>query len=157
MAPLAPSPRGSYQSPNDFLAAIGRSSDTKLKAETWDDLWRMRGEDMKKAGLTPAERRQAVEYPHRNSVKDTIPQLLPSKRGQKRLSVGGDLECKMVKEFDEYRRNIPYLAVLSFKCTHSIVNIRDLALKDSYNSYGCRKFDLVCSRQFAVCGRQSPV
>ncbi|KAG8724250.1 hypothetical protein FRC09_020614 [Ceratobasidium sp. 395] len=64
MAPLAPSPRGSYQSPNDFLAAIGRSSDTKLKAETWDDLWRMRGEDMKKAGLTPAERRQAVEYPH---------------------------------------------------------------------------------------------
>ncbi|KAF8602364.1 hypothetical protein BDV93DRAFT_444370 [Ceratobasidium sp. AG-I] len=48
---------GRYQSPNEFLAAIGRSSDTKLKVETWDDLWRMRGEDMKKAGLAVAERR----------------------------------------------------------------------------------------------------
>ncbi|KAG9119898.1 hypothetical protein FRC07_004853, partial [Ceratobasidium sp. 392] len=48
---------GSYQSPGDFLAAIGRSSNIKLKVETWDDLWRTRGEDMKKAGLTPAERR----------------------------------------------------------------------------------------------------
>ncbi|KAG8739287.1 hypothetical protein FRC10_005815 [Ceratobasidium sp. 414] len=51
---------GSYKSPSDFLAAIGRSSDTKLKVETWDDLWRMRGEDMKKAGLTPAERRYVL-------------------------------------------------------------------------------------------------
>jgi hypothetical protein len=48
---------GSYQSPSDLLAAIGRASDTKLKVETWDDLWRMRGEDMKKAGLAVAERR----------------------------------------------------------------------------------------------------
>ncbi|KAG9120736.1 hypothetical protein FRC07_003645 [Ceratobasidium sp. 392] len=56
-APPPPAPRGSYQSPGDFLAAIGRSSNTKLKVETWDDLWRTRGEDMKKAGLTPAERR----------------------------------------------------------------------------------------------------
>ncbi|KAG8680596.1 Vacuolar fusion protein mon1 [Ceratobasidium sp. 394] len=57
IAPPPPAPRGPYQSPTNFLAAIGRSSDTKLKVETWDDLWRMRGEDMKKAGLTPAERR----------------------------------------------------------------------------------------------------
>lgn len=48
---------GQYQSPSELLTAIGRSSETKLKAETWDDLWRMRGEDMKKAGLAVAERR----------------------------------------------------------------------------------------------------
>ncbi|CEL56104.1 hypothetical protein RSOLAG1IB_07557 [Rhizoctonia solani AG-1 IB] len=46
-----------YQTPQDLLAAIGRSSETKLKVETWDDLWRMRGEEMKQAGLAPAERR----------------------------------------------------------------------------------------------------
>ncbi|QRV80335.1 IGR domain-containing protein [Ceratobasidium sp. AG-Ba] len=57
VAPPTPSPRGNYQTPKELLAAIGRSSDTKLKVEAWEDLWRMRGEDMKKAGLTPAERR----------------------------------------------------------------------------------------------------
>ncbi|CAE6437001.1 unnamed protein product [Rhizoctonia solani] len=59
LTPLPPSHArlGKYQTPHDLLAAIGRSSETKLKVETWDDLWRMRGEDMKQAGLTPAERR----------------------------------------------------------------------------------------------------
>ena len=51
---------GRYHSPNELLAAIGRSSETKLKVETWDDLWRMRGEDMKKAGLAVAERRYVL-------------------------------------------------------------------------------------------------
>ncbi|CUA67474.1 hypothetical protein RSOLAG22IIIB_03126 [Rhizoctonia solani] len=57
--PLPPSTQGvgKYQTPQDLLAAIGRSSETKLKVESWDDLWRMRGEEMKQAGLTPAERR----------------------------------------------------------------------------------------------------
>ncbi|KAH7338903.1 hypothetical protein B0J17DRAFT_628274 [Rhizoctonia solani] len=58
-SPLPPSTQGlgKYQTPQDLLAAIGRSSEMKLKVETWDDLWRMRGGEMKQAGLTPAERR----------------------------------------------------------------------------------------------------
>ncbi|CAE6416754.1 unnamed protein product [Rhizoctonia solani] len=58
-SPLPPSTQGlgKYQTPHDLLAIIGRSSETKLKVEAWDDLWRMRGEEMKQAGLTPAERR----------------------------------------------------------------------------------------------------
>ncbi|CAE6448385.1 unnamed protein product [Rhizoctonia solani] len=57
--PLPPSTQGlgKYQTPRDLLAAIGRSSETKLKVENWDDLWRMKGVEMKQAGLTPAERR----------------------------------------------------------------------------------------------------
>ncbi|CAE6423299.1 unnamed protein product [Rhizoctonia solani] len=62
--PLPPSSErlGKYQTPQDLLAAIGRSSETKLKVETWDDLWRMRGGEMKQAGLTPAERRYTARY-----------------------------------------------------------------------------------------------
>lgn len=61
-----------YQTPHDLLAAIGRSSETKLKVETWDDLWRMRGEEMKQAGLAPSERR-FVDLTHAPSEIITPP------------------------------------------------------------------------------------
>ncbi|KAF8582824.1 hypothetical protein K439DRAFT_1391153 [Ramaria rubella] len=52
-----PPPRGSIQSPKDFLTAIGRSCDTKLKLESWDELWQMKGPEMKQAGVGVQDRR----------------------------------------------------------------------------------------------------
>ncbi|KAI0087706.1 hypothetical protein BDY19DRAFT_952771 [Irpex rosettiformis] len=48
---------GTIDSPAAFLTAIGRSSETKLNVETWDEMWKMDGEAMKKAGLAVKDRR----------------------------------------------------------------------------------------------------
>ncbi|KAI0345874.1 hypothetical protein BDW22DRAFT_1353481 [Trametopsis cervina] len=48
---------GTIDSPAAFLAAIGRSAETKLKVETWDELWKMDGDAMKEAGLAVKDRR----------------------------------------------------------------------------------------------------
>lgn len=45
------------KTPEDFLRAIGRSAETKLTVERWEDLWRMSGNDMKKAKLDVRDRR----------------------------------------------------------------------------------------------------
>ncbi|KAJ7796167.1 hypothetical protein B0H14DRAFT_2390941 [Mycena olivaceomarginata] len=43
--------------PAAFLKAIGRSCDTKLSVETWDDLWNQNGTKLKSAGLAVRDRR----------------------------------------------------------------------------------------------------
>lgn len=45
------------KTPEDFLKAIGRSAETKLTVERWEDLWRLSGQDMKKAKLDVRDRR----------------------------------------------------------------------------------------------------
>ncbi|KAF8526159.1 hypothetical protein JB92DRAFT_1190612 [Gautieria morchelliformis] len=53
-----PSPRvGSIQSPTDLLASFGRSCETKLKVESWDELWKMGGAGMRRAGVGVKDRR----------------------------------------------------------------------------------------------------
>ncbi|KAI0801946.1 hypothetical protein BC629DRAFT_1495592 [Irpex lacteus] len=52
-----PSPRGTIDSPAAFLTAIGRSAETKLNVETWDELWKQNGESLRKAGLSVKDRR----------------------------------------------------------------------------------------------------
>ncbi|KAG1745898.1 uncharacterized protein EDB91DRAFT_1119339 [Suillus paluster] len=57
--PDIPSPRvpGKISTPQDFLKAIGRSSETKISIDSWDAFWRTSGWDMKNAGLSIQDRR----------------------------------------------------------------------------------------------------
>ncbi|KAI0720456.1 IGR protein motif-domain-containing protein [Cerioporus squamosus] len=52
-----PPPRGNITTPEDFLKAIGRSSENKLSPESWEQLWHTDGSQLKKAGLGVSERR----------------------------------------------------------------------------------------------------
>ncbi|KAI0754992.1 hypothetical protein C8Q80DRAFT_402785 [Daedaleopsis nitida] len=52
-----PPPRGNISTPEQFLKAIGRSSDTKLSPESWEELWQTNGYALKKAGLGVRDRR----------------------------------------------------------------------------------------------------
>ncbi|KAG2134239.1 hypothetical protein BD769DRAFT_1443811 [Suillus cothurnatus] len=55
-----PSPRGKISTPQDFLKAIGRSSETKISIDSWDAFWRTSGWDMKNAGLSVQDRRSVT-------------------------------------------------------------------------------------------------
>ena len=46
-----------FSTPADFLKAIGRSSETKLTVEKWEDFWKTSGYDLKKSGLAVRDRR----------------------------------------------------------------------------------------------------
>ena len=48
---------GDISTPEDFLKAIGRSSETKISFDTWDGLWKTNGQALKKAGLATRDRR----------------------------------------------------------------------------------------------------
>jgi len=48
---------GDISTPEDFLKAIGRSSETKISFDKWDDLWKTNGQALKKAGLATRDRR----------------------------------------------------------------------------------------------------
>jgi hypothetical protein len=48
---------GDISTPGDFLKAIGRSSETKISFDTWDDMWKTNGQALKKAGLATRDRR----------------------------------------------------------------------------------------------------
>ncbi|KAL1950573.1 hypothetical protein VTO73DRAFT_5697 [Trametes versicolor] len=52
-----PPPRGTIATPQDFLKAIGRSSETKLTPESWEELFHTNGHQLRKAGLTVEDRR----------------------------------------------------------------------------------------------------
>ncbi|THH12552.1 hypothetical protein EW146_g7585 [Bondarzewia mesenterica] len=55
-----PPPRGSITSPEAFLKAIGRSSETKVSYETWEQLWHTSGIELKKNGLSVQDRRYVL-------------------------------------------------------------------------------------------------
>jgi len=46
-----------YSTPKDLLKMFGRKSEDKLNVESWDQLWKLRGIDMKEAGLAVKDRR----------------------------------------------------------------------------------------------------
>ena|SRR6267154_383860 len=56
---LAP---GKICTPQDFLKAIGRSSETKISIDSWDAFWRTSGLDMKNAGLSIQDRRFVLPH-----------------------------------------------------------------------------------------------
>lgn len=43
--------------PEAFLSSIGRASETKVKVESWDELWRLDSSALRKQGLTVKDRR----------------------------------------------------------------------------------------------------
>ncbi|TDL17257.1 hypothetical protein BD410DRAFT_816541 [Rickenella mellea] len=55
--PKPPPPTSRIQSAQGFLTAIGRSAESKLKVEDWEELWKLDGKGMKKMGLTIQDRR----------------------------------------------------------------------------------------------------
>jgi len=52
-----PPPRADIPTPESFLKAIGRGSETKISFDTWDALWKTDGLALKKAGLSVRDRR----------------------------------------------------------------------------------------------------
>ncbi|KAI0771259.1 IGR protein motif-domain-containing protein [Trametes elegans] len=52
-----PPPRGNIATPEDFLKAIGRGAETKLTPESWEQLWRTDGHQLRQAGLGVRDRR----------------------------------------------------------------------------------------------------
>ena len=49
----------SFKSPADFLKAIGRSCETKVSVESWDEFWKKDGPSLKKDGVPVRDRRYA--------------------------------------------------------------------------------------------------
>lgn len=48
---------GAIGSAEDFLKSIGRSAETKVKVEGWNELWELDGPELKKQGLDVKDRR----------------------------------------------------------------------------------------------------
>ncbi|KAF8967061.1 hypothetical protein BDZ97DRAFT_1804971 [Flammula alnicola] len=82
----------------DFLKSIGRSSETKLTASSWEELWKMDGRAMKKAGLGVRDRRYILwcmekfrlgfpvrEFAHEPPPKKTIRGWGPKVQNGKRI------------------------------------------------------------------------
>ena len=53
----SPRPAGAITSAEDFLKSIGRSAETKVKVEKWDELWKLNGPELKKQGVDVKDRR----------------------------------------------------------------------------------------------------
>ncbi|KZP31442.1 hypothetical protein FIBSPDRAFT_925705 [Athelia psychrophila] len=52
-----PMPNDTIKTPSDFLKAIGRSSETKVKIEDWEEFWHASGLTFKAQGLAIRDRR----------------------------------------------------------------------------------------------------
>lgn len=55
---------GPLSTPEAFLKAIGRKADTKVKAESWEDLWAMNRLRLKEAGVDTKDRRCVMLFCH---------------------------------------------------------------------------------------------
>ncbi|KAJ6585162.1 hypothetical protein B0H19DRAFT_881407, partial [Mycena capillaripes] len=84
--------------PDAFLKAIGRSCDTKLSIENWDDFWKQGGRNLKSAGVGVRDRRYILwcmekyrsglsveEFAHDPKPKKTIRGWGPSVQNGKRI------------------------------------------------------------------------
>jgi len=45
------------QDAKSFLSAIGRSTDSKVKVEEWNELWKLNGQTLKEQGVAVRDRR----------------------------------------------------------------------------------------------------
>ncbi|KAF8887169.1 IGR protein motif-domain-containing protein [Infundibulicybe gibba] len=93
-----PPPREPIAAPVDFLKAIGRSSETKLTIEKWEEFWATSGHDLRKAGLSVRDRRYILwcmekyrqgldtqEFAHEPRPKKTIRGWGPAVQNGKRI------------------------------------------------------------------------
>ncbi|TFK40670.1 IGR protein motif-domain-containing protein [Crucibulum laeve] len=69
--------------PDDFLKAIGRESETKLSVESWEELWKTSGEKLKESGLAVRDRRYILwcmeKYRQGLAIKDFAHEPRPKK------------------------------------------------------------------------------
>ena len=56
----------SIKSPADFLKAIGRSSETKISVESWEDFWKKGRLSLKKDGVSVRDRRYVLIFENCN-------------------------------------------------------------------------------------------
>ncbi|KAF8158267.1 hypothetical protein B0H34DRAFT_448189 [Crassisporium funariophilum] len=88
----------SIKSPEDFLKAIGRSSETKFSPENWEDLWKSNGLKLRKAGISVRDRRYILwcmekyrlgypieEFAHEPPPKKTVRGWGPKVQNGKRI------------------------------------------------------------------------
>ncbi|KAJ6475065.1 hypothetical protein C8R47DRAFT_1143415 [Mycena vitilis] len=88
----------SISTPDAFLKAIGRSCDTKLSIESWEDFWRQDGQKLKSAGVGVRDRRYILwcmekyrtglpvdEFAHELKPKKIIRGWGPSVQNGKRI------------------------------------------------------------------------
>ncbi|KAK1226272.1 hypothetical protein PQX77_010745 [Marasmius sp. AFHP31] len=93
-----PAPRDLINTPQDFLKAIGRDMDTKIKTESWEELWKSSGLQFREAGLSVRDRRYALwcmekfrqgvpveEFAHDPRSKKTIRGWGPTVQNGKRI------------------------------------------------------------------------
>ncbi|KAK7056939.1 hypothetical protein VNI00_002657 [Paramarasmius palmivorus] len=56
-----PAPRDSINTPQDFLKAIGRSMDSKISQDSWEEFWRSAtGNQLRAKGLSVRDRRYTL-------------------------------------------------------------------------------------------------
>ncbi|KAJ7189862.1 hypothetical protein GGX14DRAFT_607789, partial [Mycena pura] len=88
----------SIRTPDDFLKAIGRSCNTKLSIESWDEFWRQDGAQLKSAGVGVSDRRYILscmekyrsgfaidDFAHEPRPKKTVRGWGPSVQNGKRI------------------------------------------------------------------------
>ncbi|OCH85588.1 hypothetical protein OBBRIDRAFT_784665 [Obba rivulosa] len=99
LARSVPPPRaGSIATAGDFLKAIGRSADTKVSVESWEQLWQLDSHALKKAGVAVRDRRYILwslekyrqgeepsEFAFPSSPKKTIRGRGPAVQNGKRI------------------------------------------------------------------------
>ncbi|TFK27966.1 hypothetical protein FA15DRAFT_665714 [Coprinopsis marcescibilis] len=89
---------GKYETPKDFLKAIGRSAETKIPTENWAEFWKTSGQDLRKAGLAVKDRRYVLwcmekyrnglpiqAFAHEPTAKKTIRGWGPKVQNGKRI------------------------------------------------------------------------
>ncbi|KAI0300288.1 hypothetical protein BC826DRAFT_669221 [Russula brevipes] len=79
-----PPPRGDISTPESFLRAIGRSSETKLSVDGWEALWKTNSLALKKAGLAVRDRRYILwameRYRQGDDPSDYAHEVKPKKK-----------------------------------------------------------------------------
>jgi hypothetical protein len=79
-----PPPRGNIATPEEFLKAIGRGSETKITFDTWDSLWKTNGLSLKKAGVAVRDRRYILwameRYRRQEEPSDYAYEAKPKKK-----------------------------------------------------------------------------
>ncbi|KAF8195483.1 hypothetical protein BJ912DRAFT_847285 [Pholiota molesta] len=91
-------PAPEIRTPEAFLKSIGRAAETKLSAGSWEELWKMDGQAMKKAGVGIRDRRYILwcmekyrlgfpinEFAHEPPPKKTIRGWGPKVQNGKRI------------------------------------------------------------------------
>ncbi|KAI0304426.1 IGR protein motif-domain-containing protein [Multifurca ochricompacta] len=79
-----PQQRGDIVTPDDFLKAIGRGSDTKISFDMWDALWKTDGRSLKQAGVAVRDRRYILwameRYRQQGHPSDYAHEAKPKKK-----------------------------------------------------------------------------